>query len=351
MVTPAAVTDDRAALGRLRIVARSILLLWAVFSFVATAWVLSHHPFVNPLVQRSAAEARVALSTAVARQVSLDWLVPRLQAALAEDDMQRVTLLNDIASDHSVILPPDLQRQVTEAVAAHEGWRATMSDCRLCITDVARCPSLSLVAACTLPFELSPAGDAAALARQGGNLITGAEIDEVEAALAGIGLAATISTVVTVGSSLTLKGAATVLRVARRADALSPGLRYALREAARGPAPAATFGSVAGDIRHLATRTSNAEVLSLLRHADSPRDLRALTRLSDVAGPDTGRTLEVLGKARTMRLLSRISDLALAAMGLVALVLGQLAVMAGAALKLWLRSLLRQREMALIRRP
>ncbi|MFC0202107.1 hypothetical protein [Paracoccus rhizosphaerae] len=351
MLTPATVTDDRPALGRLRIAARSVLLLWAVASVVATGWVLSHHPFVNPLVQRSAAEARVALSTAVARQVSLDWLVPRLQAAVAEDDMRRVTLLSDLASDHSIVLPAGLQRQVTEAMAAHESWRATISDCRLCISDVARCPSLSLVAACTLPFELSPAGDAAALARQGGNLITGAEIDEVEAALAGIGLAATISTVLTAGSSLTVKGAATVLRVARRADALSPGLRRALREAARGPAPAATLGAMAVDIRHLAARTSNAEVLSLLRHADNPRDLRALTRLSDAAGTDTGRTLEVLGKARSLRLLSRISDLALVAMGLVALVLGQLAVMAGAVVKLWLRSLLRQREMALIRRP
>ncbi|WP_265499459.1 hypothetical protein [Paracoccus beibuensis] len=344
MAAQAIVADYRpgpAPRNRLRALARMILLLWAVGSVAVTGWVLSQNPFVNPVIQRSAAKAQMAIEAAMAREVTPEWLVPRLQAALADDDTPRVTLLTDLGRDHDVILPPALQAQVDEARAAHEGWRAAVSDCGVCIADVTQCPSLALVASCTLPFELSPAGDAAALARQGGNLVAGGEVDEIEAALAGIGLAATVATIATAGSSLTLKGSATVLRVARRADALTPGMRRALRGATRSPAPVAALSAMAGDVRKLANRTSTAEVLPLLRLADGPEDLRALARLSDVTGSDTRRTLEVLGKARSLRLLSRISDLALAAMGLIALVLAQAAALAAALLKLGLRSLLR----------
>jgi hypothetical protein len=159
--------------------------------------------------------------------------------------------------------------------------------------------------------------------------------------LAGIGLAATAATVVTGGGSITLKGAATVLRVARRADALSPGMRHALAVAARSPNRRVLLAGIAASVHRIGRATSAAEVLPILRLADNPEDLKALARLSEAAGSDTRRTLEALGKARSLRLLSRISDLALAAMGLAALVIGQVAALAGALLKLAFRAAIR----------
>lgn len=318
--------------------ARLALLLWAVASIAATAWVLSQNPFVRPLVARSASEARMALDAAVARQVTLDWLIPRLDEALASDDMQRVTLLQNLAQDQRIALPAPLLNRIDAARASHEGWLATLSDCRVCMADVTQCPSLTLVASCTIPFELSPMGDAAALVRQGSALVAGDEVDEIEAGLAGVGLAASAAALVTAGGSLTLKGSATLLRVARRADALSPGMRRALSQAARNPN---ALQDMAVDVARLAGQTSPAEVLPILRMADHPADLHALARLSDVTRDKTRLTLEALGKARSLRLLSRVSDLALTAAGLMTLLLGQIITFALAGLKLGLRALLR----------
>ncbi len=276
---------------------------------------------------------------AVADRATPDWLIPRLTAALDADDRQRVQVLMDLAQDQDTPLPPDLRARADAALAV--SVLDTLSDCGSCMRDVTTCPSLSLVAACTLPFELSPAGDAAALIRQGGTWATGGDPDGIEAALATLGLAATAGTLVTAGSSLSIKGAATTLRVARRADALSPGMTRALSAAARSPAPARALSGIAGDLRTIGRHASVPEILPILRLADDPDDLGRLARLSQAAGPDTTRTLTVLGKSDSLRLMRRLADAAVATAGLIALVVGQLAALLGAGVQMVVRRCLR----------
>ena len=244
-------------------------------------------------------------------------------------------MLMDLARDQGTPLPPDLRARADAALAV--GMLDTLSDCGTCMRDVTACPSLSLVAACTLPFELSPAGDAAALIRQGGTWATGGDPDGIEAALATLGLAATAGTLVTAGSSLSIKGAATTLRVARRADALSPGMTRPCPAAALRRAPHVALSGIAGDLRTIGRQASVPELLPILRLADDPDDLRRLARPSEAAGPDTTRVLTVLGKSDSLRLMRRLADAAMAAAALIALVLGQMAALLGAGVQMALR--------------
>ena len=323
----------------MRRLARLTLLIWSLATVAVTGLMLSQNPFAAPLVDRGLDQARAALMRAVADRATPDWLIPRLTAALDAGDRQQVQMLMDLARDQGTPLPPDLRARADAALAV--GMLDTLSDCGTCMRDVTACPSLSLIAACTLPFELSPAGDAAALIRQGGTWATGGDPDGIEAALATLGLAATAGTLVTAGSSLSIKGAATTLRVARRADALSPGMTRALSAAARSPAPARALSGIAGDLRTIGRQASVPELLPILRLADDPDDLRRLARLSEAAGPDTTRVLTVLGKSDSLRLTRRLADAAMAAAALIALVLGQMAALLGAGVQMALRRGLR----------
>ncbi|MFN4059552.1 MAG: hypothetical protein ACK4IA_02230 [Paracoccus hibiscisoli] len=323
----------------MRRIARLTLLLWSLATVAAAGWMLAQNPFAAPLAERGLDQARAALTRAVAARATPDWIIPRLRDALAQDDRQMLQLLSDLAADQATPLPADLRAQVDAALSPD--LMETLADCGTCMTDITACPSLSLIAACTLPFELSPAGDAAALIRQGHAWASGGDPDGVEAALASVGLAATAGTLLTAGHSLSLKGAATTLRVARRADALSPGMTRALAVAARSPDPAAALGGIATDLRRIGTHSSIPEVLPILRLADDPADLRALARLSEAAGPRTSRTLTVLGKSDSLRLMRRVTDAALTAAALLGLVLGQIAALLGALAQMALRRALR----------
>ncbi|SNT74518.1 hypothetical protein [Paracoccus seriniphilus] len=328
----------------LRRIARLTLLLWAVITLSATVWVLSMNPFLHPYVERGAAQAKLRIEAAIARQVDLEWLTPRIEAALDKGDVQDLELLVGLAQEHDITLPETLQARVQTSREAHEGLWATMADCGRCMADMEACPSLTMISACNIPFELSPAGDVAALGRQAKATIAGDEVDEVEAALAAIGLVATGSSLISAGSTVPVKTSATLLRSARRARALTPGMRRALHAAATGARPAQDLQHIMSDISTVARSTSMAEVIPLLRYADDPADLRRIAGLSEVTRKDTRKTLKVLGKSKSLKLLRRVSDLVMFAVGLIGLVLGQIAALAAVLLKLALRQALKTRK-------
>jgi hypothetical protein len=307
----------------MRRLARLVLTFWVAASFAATGWTLSQNPFAQPLVARTADEARLALERAVAATVTQDWLVPRLAAAIAGDDPDRVGMLIDLATEHGVALSPETLAAAAELAARHDGALATLADCGTCAFDIRACKTVAQIGACALPVELSPLGDLNALRRAGTEWATDGDADEVEAALAAIGLTATAATLASGGTSLTAKFGATVLRLARRIGALPDGMVRALHAAVTEADGAERLALMAGDIGTLRAQTSTAEVLVLLRYADTPDDLARLARVGEAAGPSTRATLEVLGKARTFRLLDRVTTLAVAAAGLLALVFGQ----------------------------
>lgn len=356
----------------MRRLARLCLLLAAVANAAATAWVLSQNPFAAAFVMRTDGELRRALERAMAGKVTGEWLLPRLEVALAEGDRDRLEMLAGLAATHGIALSPETLDRIGRELAPPDLVGRAV-ECAACAWDVRACPSLRFIAACALPVELTPAGDANALRRQAAHWIAGEEVDEIETGLALLGLGATASVVVSGGSSAVVKAGASVARLARRMGSLSPGLTQLLREAAEVPvrwdrvAPLvsgrvpldevvdlsrlARLGDVAGEVGSVAMRTSPAEALVLLRHVDSAEDAARLARLSAVTGPETRATIEVLGKARAFRALVRVSDLALAAIGLVALLVAQVGAALASLLLAALRAALRPRPVARPRKP
>jgi hypothetical protein len=317
----------------IRATARATLAAASLATCGASVWALSQHPFAAPIVERSADEISRYVERAMAREVTPAWLLPRLDAALAEDDRDRIAMYADLASTHAIPLDPATQARV-DAALADPSLLEGAADCATCAIDIQSCESLPQIAACAIPFELTPFGDLNALRRQSTAWLYGENVDEIETGLALAGLAATGAVVVSGGGSYVVKGGLSALRAARRMGALTPAFTRVLGEAADLPvnwgavlraapldeitdtARLSRLTDMAGDLAIVAGKTSPADALVLLRHVETAEDAARLARTADALGPQTRVAMEVLGPARVFRSLTRVSDLALLTVGL-----------------------------------
>ena len=253
---------------------------------------------------RSTTELTLALERAVRRTASAEWITGELAAAVEARDSDRAAML--------LALADELGRQVEVAeaealVASRSNWGAFASDCAACMADVGTCPSARALAACAIPFELSPLGDANALRRAGTALALGEPVDRLDAGLAAIGLGATMAVVVTGGTSAGVKAGAGLMRMARRMGTLPPSLVRLARLALTDGAARVRLAEVAGDLDRVRAATGPADALRLVRFVEGPEDAARLARLAEAAGPRAERTVAVLGKARAFRATVRIS--------------------------------------------
>lgn len=123
---------------------------------------LSTNPFAAPLVERGTTGIRLTLEAQVARIASAEWLQAGLDDAVAKADADRAEMLLALATE----LDRSVERAAAEAlVAKASAPLAQAAACGACMADIANCESLRLVAACAVPFELSPLGDVNALRR------------------------------------------------------------------------------------------------------------------------------------------------------------------------------------------
>ena len=316
---------------------RAILFLAPfALTFCTLGFLVTRTPWVQPMVEKSVEAVQRDLSAALARAVTPEWLAQELDVALASDDLDRALFLRELAERQEVAMPEDLAVRVDALEAAETGVLRTAGECGRCMMDIGQCPRLGLIAACGVPFELSPAGDVNALRRAGVAWWNEDEIDRLDAGLAVVGLAATGAILVSGGSSATVKAGAGLLRSARRLGTLTPDFarvmgdmgRVDLRPGRIGPyllgrAPldevadmgkVAALGAVASDLGRVAARTSLTDAVVLMRHVDSAEDAARLARAADAMGPATRASFDVLGKGRVFRGLVRLSDLAIVAL-------------------------------------
>ncbi len=311
----------------------------AVFPFALTVvcagWFMVQSPFTSPVVERSAEQIDAALTRAMARQVTLAWLLPRLQDALIVEDLMQLDLLLGLANDHNVVLPRAMIEDIAQLDRAQSGALARTAACGACAIDITACDTLAQIGACALPFELTPAGDVNALRRAGRSYISGETVDRLDLGLAIVGLGATGVVLATGGTSYSVKAGASVMRSAGRLGTLTPALVARLNDLvgsavhwdrigdlARGRvAPSAVvdsaklseLGELGRDLQRVATQTSVAETISLLRYVDSAEDAARLARVTDAVGPRARGAFEVLGKSRVFRATIRGSHLAIGA--------------------------------------
>ena len=306
-----------------------VRLLPLLATLAATAWALAANPLAAPFVERTEAGLALALERAVRLRASPEWIEAALADAVAAGDADRAAMLLGLADDLGRTVPRD---EAEALVAARGGWAAAAADCARCMADTARCRSARALAACAVPFELSPLGDVNALRRAGVELAAGGEVDRLEVGLAAVGLGATAALLATGGTSGAVKAGAGLLRMARRMGTLPPALARLARQAATEPAARAALRATAADLARVRAAAGTGAALRLVRLADGPDDAARLARVAEAAGPRTERTVAVLGKSRAFRATVRLSRAAAGTLALLWLSVVQLATILAARL-------------------
>ncbi|MFQ6551521.1 hypothetical protein AAD018_004140 [Aestuariibius insulae] len=299
-------------------------------------WVVGTAPLTSPFVERSAEELAYRLDQMMAREVNAAWLEPRLEEAVAADDVDRIAMLLGLAEEFGISLSDQMIEAARAEVEAAEGWTRSALSCGSCMIEMASCERLSQIAACAIPFELSPAGDVNALRRAGMTALRGEEVDRLDVSLALVGLGSTAAILVSGASSVAVKAGSAGLRMARRMGTLTPSFSRVLSDAARvdlkpaelvrytrGAVPLgavldtaklARLEGISGDFARVVRATSASEGMVLLRHVDNAEDVARLARVAEAAGPATRSRFAVLGKARVFRATVRLSDMAVTAL-------------------------------------
>lgn len=328
----------------------------AALATLLASWVtLAQSPFAAPFRDRTEAELKVAIETALTRDLNMRVVEDRIRAALDAGEADEASAVMRLADNRGIRVPENLRAELTAAEEAATGWSA----CLACAIDPADCPDLTRVAACNLPLELTPVGDAKAVYGALDAWLSGEEVDRIDLSLGVIGLAATAAIVTSVGTTATAKSGATLIRVARRTGAMAGPLADEIAGLAAGvlrmdlapdvlrgaralpdlvdPAAASRLSRVAADVGRLSDDMPLGDAFAVLRHAESTEDLARIARVANAAGGETRGTLAVLGKARALRLTTRLTDMAMLAAGLLAALAGQVV-----SLLLWaLRRMLR----------
>lgn len=313
----------------------ALALLPFALTLICAGWLMMQSPFSAPLITRSTDQIDAALTRALARNVTLPWLLPRVQEALLLQDLDQLDLLLGLANDHDVLLPRPMIIDIARLDDAQSGLLARTTACGACAVDITACATLAQIGACALPFELTPAGDVNALRRASQNYLSGTDVDQLDLGLALVGLGATGAVLATGGTSYSVKAGASVLRISARLGTLTPvftahlstlikdAVRWdLLGDLARGRiAPAGVVDSaklaelttIGGNLRQIATTTSVAETITLLRHVDTAQDAARLAKVTDAIGSRTRGAFVVLGKSRVYRATVRVSNMAIGA--------------------------------------
>lgn len=203
--------------------------------------------------------------------------------------------------------------------------------------------SAGVVGAVTADFTVI--GDARDLYEQYQNLQAGKEVNELITALAGVGVGLTAITVLSSGSAAPLKTGSSTLKLATRANKLSPQMQAVIIKqatdlldykvlvlAARGeknldnlrqaamraynPKALDALTETVTQVNSIRKSTSLVDTLEILRYADSADDLRRLEKLSIKYGTETKGILKLLGKGAigTVRVLRHATELMVAAL-------------------------------------
>ena len=320
--------------------ARLALGLIAVLLCAASVWTLAQSPFAAPYRDRTEAELRIALERALQPELTSERLASRIGQALDAGQTDEAAALARMAEARGIPLPSETRAALETAQNDSGGAAACLS----CAWDPANCADFSQVAACNLPAELTPLGDMNAIRRGVQDWLSGQDVDRVDLSLGIVGLAATAAILITAGSSASIKAGATVLRVARRAGALTPAIADEVAELAVRAIDWDALGSVvlrragadslltpsagrladmAADVGRIGASTDAGDTLALLRFAESSDELATVARVAEAAGPETRGVFALLGKARAIRAAKRLTELAWLAIGLLSALAAQ----------------------------
>lgn len=321
----------------LRQAARVLLSLMLLASLIACGWSvvqIARNPALQPLVERTGDQIEAATDRWLARNASEALLTARLEALLAEErrNWLAIEAVEAVAAEQQITLPDSYLQARRDAYDIDSGWLATSGACLACAVNAANC-ELSGILICQAPMILTPLGDVAGISVESYHWAVGNDVDQLNLAFSAVGLAAEVLVVASGGSSLLVKGGASIGKLALKMKLLSPRLSALLLDAARRgidwerlpwfpgveDLKAAVRPEVIGPVVEVATqigriggKLSLPESLHLLRYIDSSFEARAMATAAETLGPRTVGRLELMGKSRFLRATLRASDTMLA---------------------------------------
>ena len=320
-----------------------------VVTAVATLVALTQEPFVEPYVEKTLAEARLALDRAIKRQLTPDWVGAELDAAVDREDLDRTELLLALVARKRIPVADSHVARARKYVEREKGILAISVRCASCMVDPAQCRTPSLFLYCNVPIEFTVIGDVKTLVGAGFDAAAGNTVDRIDVALATVGIAATALIPLTGGTSYSVKAGATTLRVARKMGTLGTGVGRILAKAADTPfrwrnidkfvrtgnpdllIDTRRFRGIvelSGHIGAVAQHAGPVDAIFLLKHVDKGMDAADLARVSKVAGKRTREAVELLGLSKVARAVRRLSHLLMTAIGLILALIGQVIALA-----------------------
>ncbi|MDF0595511.1 hypothetical protein [Psychromarinibacter halotolerans] len=317
----------------MRRAARAILTILLLASLIGTGYSTYRLATGWPsslLVAHAEDRIGAALERALAKAATPDAFETRLATLLSEEPRNwlAVDALLELADERAIAISPAITEQIETARDHDSGYWQRTKACGACAIDPTTCTPGQLLA-CRVALDVTPFGDIVSLVRGATQYVTGGEVDTLDLGLAAVGLGATALALATGGSSMVIKGGATLLKVAKSAGRLPPALARALRRAFREGIDWPKVSAVRGfddfggvfrpramrpvtgaltDVNELRDSVGLAATLHMLPKAETLGDLSAYSRISRVAGQRTVGAFELLGNNRFVRLAMRWSD-------------------------------------------
>ena len=275
-----------------------------------------------------------------------------IEAALASGDADLAGSFVELARENNVALSDELSKRVSDAVAEDNspGQFARRFAVGLVTGNADDVASLSG----TVAGDLFVWGDIRDVVREGKHLAMGEETDHLILGLAGVGLAVTAATYVSVGGALPLRAGLTLVKDTRKIGRLSEGLVQIAGRTAREvvDAPvlqkAVASGSVlrpgetisamkaafraekagvlvrlAKDVGRVGEKAGIKAAQDTLKIAENPKEVARAARLAEKKGGQTRAILKTLGRGALL-LATGAFNLAMWLFGLALTLLGLL---------------------------
>jgi hypothetical protein len=255
-------------------------------------------------VIRGGMEARARLAVDDPVQISdraLDRVFNRnvaereIRAALSAGDMDLAQSFVELAADRSVSIDPALADQVKQAQVKANSVAGTAGRFVQGLWTGEPVDGASLAG--TAVGDLFVFGDIRDAAREGMRYLSGKPADPWILGLAGVGIAITAATYVSVGAATPARVGLTLVKAARRTGRLNPVLAVRIAREAVKVEQAGGLAELVGNVGRVETKAGTQAALDSLKVAEGPQDVSRLARLAAAKGTKTRAIIKLLGRA------------------------------------------------------
>ena len=221
-----------------------------------------------------------------------------ISAALAAGDLDLAQSFLDLSAERGVTVDQELADKVKKAQT--DAASATHTAGRFVKGLWSGEPTGLASLAGTAVGDLFVFGDIRDAAREGTHYLLGQPADPWILGLAGVGIAVTAGTYVSVGLGAPERIGLTLAKVARRTGRLNPVLAVRVARDAIKVEKAGGLVDLASDVGRIETKAGTQAALDSLKIAEEPRDVSRLARLSAAKGGKTRAIVKLLGRGAIM---------------------------------------------------